>query len=325
MKSRIPIAVTFSAILAAGILSMVLNAQDIRGPMLGFVPDAGGTQVRPVLGIPGAAGLGARLPLASSLSRIKVSSGQEHAIALRDRDARIVVVDLLSNPPSVRPTELPVGAADLLFLSPTGSTAVAYGTESSVVYTIEGLQRDQKRMRLGVWDLSRIPGRPVAFSASDDGELVLVKAEVGAWILGRDFSWRVPAEDPIVAFVPGRRDVLVADNSTGDIFLIKDVGVSYERRPVFSATRDNGEFAAVAASADGKRVFAAAVSGTVTIVDLMTGSVDKISCQCRPVILEPMKGLSVFRLTEVSREPIMVLDASSANPRMGMIPSNALQ
>jgi WD40 repeat protein len=322
MRLRLSIAIIFCLILTGGIFSMILNAQGIRGPVLGYVPDAGGTAVRPVLGVPGAAGLGTSLPLTSSVSRIRISAGQDYAIAVRDSDAKVVVVDLLTGTTSVRPPELPI-KADVLFLSPLGSTAVAYVHGSNAVHTIGDLPRARGHVR--VWDLSRVPGRPVGFSASDDGELVLVKSDGGTWIMGVEFSWRVPAENPIVAFVPGSRDIIVADNSTGDVFLVKDVGGSYQRVPVFSATSDNKEFAAVMASVDGKRIFAAAVSGVVTIVDLTTGNLSSISCHCRPLILEALKGDSVFRLTEVSGEPIMVLDASLATPRMGMIPSNALQ
>ena len=83
-------------------------------------------------------------------------------------------------------------------------------------------------------------------------------------------------------------------------------------------------FSAVSTSEDGRRVFLTQVnSGNVAIVDTETQTSVMLDCQCRATGLYRLKGTSVFRLTETSREPTTVLDASAAEPRVVLIPPSA--
>ena len=94
--------------------------------------------------------------------------------------------------------------------------------------------------------------------------------------------------------------------------------------PLLSA--DDGEvFSGVSVADDGRRVFLAeARSGVITTLDIETGSSAQMSCQCRPTGLYRLAGKSVFRLTDRSNEPIAILDASSDDPRLGIIPPATL-
>jgi len=95
------------AILGVAVFSAPLRLraapQFIGGPILGFIPDAGGTAIRPVLGIPGASMLGKGLELNVDIRGATISPKQDYAIASRVADAQAVVIDVAADPPQVTP------------------------------------------------------------------------------------------------------------------------------------------------------------------------------------------------------------------------------
>ena len=73
-----------------------LEAQSpsIQAPILGFIPDAAGSGVRPIFGVPGASSVGDRLQFEIDIRDAVISPNQDYAIAVRNDDAQAVVIDL---------------------------------------------------------------------------------------------------------------------------------------------------------------------------------------------------------------------------------------
>src|SRR2546421_9030504 len=82
IHARLIIAVLCIAVFCAPI-RLKAAPQFIGGPVLGFIPDAGGTAIRPVLGIPGASILGERLELTVDIRGALISPKQDYAISYR--------------------------------------------------------------------------------------------------------------------------------------------------------------------------------------------------------------------------------------------------
>jgi len=324
--------VSIGLLLAAGIVPLCLHAQAVRGPVLGFVTGAKGTTVRPLLGVPGASSVGDALVLDERVRNLQVSPKQDYLLALRNEDQSVVLFDLAAGTLSARVLAFP-GVADVISISPSGSAAAIYDSDARQIHTIGGLPRKPGQVR--TFSASRILGHVASLSVTDDGALVLVRSEgsddeqtrVELSVIGESgLSWRVPTEDAAVAFVAGRRDLLIADNLTKSVYLVTDIGRSYARLPLFSPSDDGEIFSAAATSADASRVFVTTQSGAVAIMDVGTGQLAWLSCECRPTTLEPLKGTSLFRLTEGSdTEPIIALDASSSEPRFVLTPPNTAQ
>jgi hypothetical protein len=314
--------------LTAAILPTDLQAQAIRGPVLGFVADDARTAVRPLLGVPGASAVGDRLPLNVAVRRLQVSPKHDYLLAQRNEDKAVVLFDLAAATFAARPLAFP-GIVDLISISPTGSSAAIYDAAARRVHTLSGLPAKPGAVR--TFDVAKAAGRVEALSVTDDGALVLVRsksADGGSEfsVIGDSVSWRAPTDDGAVAFAPGGRDIVVADNLTKSVFLVTDLGGSYARRPLFTAADETDVFNAAAMSADGARVIVTTGSAVVAIMELGTGQMTWLSCQCSPTILEPLKGTSLFRLTEVSAtEPIFGLDASSPEPRVVLTLPNTAQ
>jgi hypothetical protein len=300
--------------------------QFIGGPILGFIPDAGGTAIRPVIGIPGASVLGERLALDADIRGAIISPKQDYAIASRAADAQTVVIDVAADPPVVTPVTGTHPGAELITVSPTGSAAAEYDRASETIQVIGGLPHSAAVV--AEFDTSFIPGRATGLTISDDGTIALLikvvdSDDVGLWAVGSPSGpWRIPVDRPSAsAFFPNRRDAVVTDHATHSAFLMMDIDKAATLIPLLSATDGVEAFSSVSVAEDGRRVFLAdARSGVITTVDLKTGTPIQLSCQCRPTGLHRLSGKSIFRLTERSGEPIMVLDASSNDPRIGIIP-----
>jgi hypothetical protein len=314
---------------AAGIAPLCLNAQAVRGPVLGFVSDAAGTAVRPLIGVAGASGVGDRLALNVGVRRVHISPTQDYVLALLNESKAVALIDLTASGLSPRPLAFP-GVADIISISPSGTAAAIYDGATRRIHTIGGLPAKPGQVR--TFDVSSLFERVTAVAVSDDGTLALVrteKANEGAQFLvvgDAGLSWKAPTDNAAIAFVPGRNDIVIADNLTKSVFLVTDLGRSYARLPVFTSADDAAVFSYAAAAADGSRVFATTESGAVAIAHVNTGEVTWLSCECRPTTLEPLKGPSLFRLTEASAtEPIIGLDASAPEPRLVLTLPNRAQ
>ena len=298
----------------------------VGGPSLGFTPDNAGAAIRPILGIPGASLLGQRLTLETNIHGVVVSPKQDYALAVRNDDEQLIVLDLrtgiVANVAGANP------GADVAGISPTGSTAAVYDHESRLVQVI-GRLPDASDV-LHQFDASQIPGLAASLAVSDDGTIALMKfveAESPTlWLMDSSgASWPVSSDRPsAAAFFPNSSDAIVTDDASQSAFLILDPLGAGTRIPLLSAEDGITAFAGIATSEDGRRVFFAdASSGNIAIVDLETRRPEILSCQCRVTGLHRLKGRSVFRLTDVSSEPIMVLDASGTEPQIVLIPPAA--
>jgi hypothetical protein len=314
-------------VLAVAALNVEAQSPVIQGPILGFISDSAGVRIWPVIGIPGAAMLADRLQFETEIRGAVISPKQDYAIAVRAEDTQGIVIDIAANPPVIVPVAGLSPGADVIAISPTGSAAAVYDQESKTVQVIGDLPHAPGL----VWqfDTSSIPGRGTALSVSDDATIVLAKfvdtASVGLWALNSSgASWRIPLDGPSTAtFFPSRLDAVIVDEATQTAFLVVDVGNTATQIPLISSPAGVDHFSGASTSEDGRRVFLAdAKSGNIAIVDVESGISSLVSCQCRPTGLHRLRGTSIFQLNDASREAVAVLDASSDEGRILLIPPN---
>jgi hypothetical protein len=317
-------------LLAASTGTGSLEAQShLMGPSLGFTPDNSGTAIRPIIGVPGASLLADRLQLETEIRRALISPKQDFAIAARTEDAQFVVIDLRADNPTVQPPAGSHAGADLMAISPAGRSAAAYAHDSKTIQVIGNLPAAPELVR--ELDATQIPGRASSIAISDDGSLALVRSveedRAVLWVINSaGASLPIAVDQPsAAAFFPNSANAIVADDASGSSYMFLDVANAATRIPLTSpATGGMRLFSSAAVSDDGRRVFLAEVnSGNVAIVDMETLQSTVLSCQCQATGLYRLKGSSVYRLNETSREPMMVLDASTAEPRIVLVPPKA--
>jgi hypothetical protein len=118
-------------------------------------------------------------------------------------------------------------------------------------------------------------------------------------------------------------EAVAADRQTKEVFLIRDLLGNADR--ILLASEAEGVTAPVALelSTDNQRVFVAnAEPGAVVTLDL-AGGVQHTPCNCIPTVLERM-GESVFRLTELSDKPLMLLDGTGPESRVLFVPAHRI-
>jgi hypothetical protein len=271
-------------------------ANDLAGPSLGLVFDAE-RGLLPIRGTAGAATFGDPLDAGGRL----LATGPDYAIAASEDGIHITG--------GAERVPIPVPAADLVALSPSGSAAAFYDRGESLIRVVTGLPREANPVREIF-----APG-VTALAVSDDGAAVAASLEEGVAVFEPE-STRIltaPARAAAIAFLPGTRDFLAGDK---EIYLVKadeTLLLAAEAAPI-----------ALAASRDGKRAFAVNEGASdLLAIDIAAGSLTTVACPCEPRSLAPLAGNAVFRLTDPSSGLVWMLDADRDEPAALFVPRPA--
>ena len=279
----------------------------LNGPTLGFAPD--GARVRPMNGLVGASALGDPLNLGRDLSRIAASPSGNYVIATAADDGQaLLIVNGVATPMN--------GVSDGamgISVSPLGSAA-AFWFSSGHFQIVSGLPSAPSVRDV---DASFLPGQPVAFAVSDDGQALAASWSSGAWLFDPSGAAPMQVADRIdaLAFFPSQHTILAA---TAQGVLSIDSGVSMVlyngsrrspgRRPL--SPLFTGAPTGIAASFDGQRVVAADRAGQVLNLNLADGTSSLVRCDCAPDGVFGLGG-AAFRLTSASAGDVKVFDAST--------------
>jgi len=307
------------------------SAQDpvpvITGPVLGFVQDSAGSAIQPILGIAGASILGPWIPLGADIRNAVLSPNHDYAVAVRGDNAEVVVIQLGSNAVTVNSLDQVRAGVDVIAISPMGTATGLYGNDSKIFQSVVRLS-DTPEV-IFEFDASGIPGSLRGMAVSDDGKLALLNFADGGsaellLITSNGLQWLVPANRPSAqSFLPGRHDAVIADDGTQEVFQLLNADQAAARVPLVSFGDGFDAISAVSTSADGQRVFVtSAHSENVTVLDLQTMVSGSVPCGCQSSGLQRMKGSEIFRLSDASAGPIALLDASSSQPRVILVPAN---
>jgi hypothetical protein len=310
------------AILIAPALVM---AATIQGPQLGFVFDSTNKEVRPILGIPGAAVLGEPLGLGAEgagLRSVLISPLQDYALAVVGEHNQVIAFAVGRTPVTSAVVQGADRGPDLMVLSPTGQAAALYYQNKDRIEIVGGLPAAPKVSR----ELYLSAGQsPSALGVSDDGHTVL--AAVG----GTVFQLTAGSEVPVLTelshvaalTIPVTGTAFVADSGRNQIYRIQGIGGGIET-DVIAGPHDgiNGPVA-IAVSRDNSRAFVAnGKAGTlVTILLTAQPTATHIACGFTPKGLERLAGTEVFRLTEISKLPMWVVEAGGSEPRFLFVPA----
>jgi hypothetical protein len=296
------------------------NAKSVQTPVLGFVFDSQAHQIRPLLGVPGAAVLGAPLDAGIEIAGAALSPRQDYALVLSGENPGVQLLEFQPEGLSRRTIASAV-TPERMYLSPSGSAAALYRASTGTVQVIAGLPDSPVLAReVGVTASGQTP---TAIALSDDGRVLIagIDDNQAVLVIGADGStasiplgYRVQA----LAFRPHTQDAAAA---AGDVvFLLPDVTRIPQPIRVAGAEEGISGPTAVAFSNDGQRLFAAnAGTGTVTASDLTAGNTAALACDCTLAGLGRLRGAAVFRLTEMP-DPLLLFDGTANQPRILFVP-----
>jgi hypothetical protein len=297
-------------------------ATALHGPVLGLVFDAAARNVRPVLGFPGAATLGAPLAVPFAFENAFPAHRGGFALVVDQADGAVVQITATG----VRKPAGVAAAPDKVVFSPSNVTAALYHADRGVVEVVRHLPAAPALT--ASLNLAALPGPLSALAVSDAGLVVAACRAAGdsdavfVFAPGRAmFSVLSVRRIAGIAFLGSSADALVGDAAANVIYRIHGAAAGAAITVVAGAAEGVSVPVALAASADGKRaVIANSGPAPVLVLNLETGEAKTAACSCRIAAAEPMAGNAVFRLTGPDQSPMWLLDADPPNPRVMFVP-----
>lgn len=310
---------------AAGVVA--LNAQtSLGGPSLGYVFDAKGQALRPVLGTPGAAVFGDPLPLGAPVASA--------AFSLRNNVA--VVNDggwnaLILSPAGVANTVLLPGglpASARVAVSETGTSAAFYDSAGNTLTVVTGIATPS--MTANALNIDLLPGAITAFAVADDGSLLASSSLSGGgealfW-LGQDgntYQLATLEKTASILLWSSGANALVADRTANQVWKIQSPGSNAAITLLASDTDGVSGPVGAALSPDGTQLWIAnAGNQNVLGISLATRASVSLQCGFNLTTLVPMTDGITFRLNHPGKAPIWLLDtAPAAGPRVVFVPA----
>jgi hypothetical protein len=321
-------------------------------PVLTYVFD-GANGLRPLVGIPGAASVGNALNLGFSISGAVVPGGPDYVLAtssdkawpqlVQVRGANITVQGLdsfipqrggtcdLATDDSPKQTHRQQCQAvdfgnttiDRMALSPSGSAAALFSESQRRVYAFTNLS--QVPTLLGTFEV-RISDTLTALAISDDGRNAAFGFSNGdtgsVAVASINSASRVVVSlhhPSAIAFFHGSDNGVAVDDVDNKIYVLSS-GQAVAMDHGISGPN------AIAITNDNQRILVAnSASGSVVVLN-DTGTVgDPLNCNCTLTGLYPTNSNSVFRLTDFSGGPIVLLDAGGPRPRILFVRNGSSQ
>ena len=302
------------------------SPNSLSGPILGLVFDTIRGGLRPIWGTPGASTLGDILDTGISMSRAWISPGQNYVLAQVEESGEVALLDLSRDLLALSSLGIAKSGPDQIAFSPTGASVVLHHRASRSVQLITGLP--SAPALVAEIDISGLPESLSALAVSDDGGAALLGVFEGE--SGSVYALTQQAEASLVSvvgqaaaisFLNHSRDALIADRRNHEIVLLRDVTGMAQRLTLAGESDGILGPVAVQVADDNRRILIAnSGSSSVSVLHLDTGSIKQVPCGTAPSGLYRMGSPSVFRLTDYSEEPLLLLDAGTEEPRSIFVP-----
>jgi hypothetical protein len=329
-------------------------------PVLGFTLDQSGA-LRPLIGITGAASVGAPLDLGFQVVSAAVPPGHDYILAttttgswpmlLQVRDNTITVrssdtFNPAANPPARSPrpasdcardnrrqfecfddsyasdTSSQSISVDRIALSPTGSVAAFFSASAGSIFAYGNLSQSPSLM--ATFD-TRGMSAVTAFGVSDDATTAIFAVSYGD--AGSVFIVNPRQAPRLIASIHHASAIQFMRNSS-DAVIADDVEnriYAFSNGQVFAIAGPEDGIASpngIAVSNDKQKVFVGnSASGSITTIGLNGTGTQTTACNCTLSSLQPMSADSVFQLTDFSGSSLLLFDANSAAPRMVFVPA----
>ena len=293
------------------------------GPMLGYVWDSEAGGLRAVTGIPGAAVMQQPLYTGQNISAAVLSSHQDYAL-LSNNQGRLLIAHL----PGGAPAEVALGLSPQqhVVLSPSGRAALVYDASAAKLLLLAGLPN-----RPVVSSISL--KAPILAGAISDAATPVVASGKGDGSVEIAGVRKDGSSQPLtsigrmggLAFLPGRDDLLVADQANSTLSIVDNVSTAPSTYQLAGPGDGLASPSAVASSMDGNIVWMVNASdGSLISINLARpGTHTVVACDCKSAELERLQGNAVFRLSNFSGGPLRILDGEGNSPQLLFIPAPA--
>jgi len=291
-------------------------------PTLGWVFDGQAQAIRPIVGTLGAAIVGPQIDAGFPVATASIASQQGFAIVVSAEDQRVRTVTLRHNESVVREVKAADTAPDRIVLSPSGTAALLYFSRAGRVQVITGLPLDAAVEH--EFSLSDREITPTGWAVSDDGDRSLFVTGAGMTssvrVLDANLGMYIASFEGssfVMSFFPDSHKALVV-NQSSEIFLLEEGTPSHLGRTAGQAAVNP---VAIQFSQKRTRAYIAYADGNIVEFDPAIGVARTASCNCRITDLHGLNDPSLFRITELSASPLLLVNMADSEPRIWFVPS----
>ena len=314
---RVPLKFSGWLLFLAALSVCLAAAKGLSGPTLGFVA-VSDRELRPILGIPGAAHLGAAIPLPESVTKLHIAPGSGYALAEQSDDRPPGVVRLRipssdADGPIVNPIGGALPEANAIAFSPTGKTAAIYVASASVIEVITGLP-DSPAVTAKL-STSSISHSIQKLAVSDNGELVLAADSSSVYSLR---TGSVPTIEftgkniSSMSFLSNSHDAVVCDRSRNIVTLLSWIGSNFE---VSTLSTNIPEPETLASYGDGRTILITTASQSrIWAIDRTSGLVKDYPLGHHANQLSLLSSKDIFLLSPPVSATYWVLSWKDAGP-----------
>jgi hypothetical protein len=292
------------------------------GPTLGYAWDKASGGLRPIVGLPGAAYLGAPV-FSSGTYSTGIACAQKKLALLTGGKGEIYVVNL----PAGNPVELTgqLSAKQQIVFSPGCVNALVYAADTSTVFLLQGVSTAPTVKTVQLASSRSVVGAAVA----DSGAILVASSQSGGGVsvdgVRADGS-SAPSIASLsgyggLAFLPNVDNALIVDAAKNILWLQSGLVNGTGLTQIAAAGDGLTQPSAVGSSADSRYAIVLNNQSSILRIDISKKSAPvSVACNCSPSELVPLSGNLVFRLNEVGVDTLWAFDGDAPSSRVVFIP-----
>ena len=272
----------------------------IKVPIVGYSVRQSPPELRPILGVPGAAVIGNQVKLPPRSTHLHVAPGQQYAILQRfGEDPAVLMIE-----GTVRGTTISIPgvmtAPEAVWFSPSGNSAALASRSTGELQILRGLPSVPEVVRN--IDVRALQDYPTAVGVSDSGSSILYAAAGAVYSLQADGSSRIvfsQAGDVEIAFLPASDVAAIGDSGSGLVSMY-----SGSRGGVSALAGGLMGLHHLAASRDGRLLFVDDQNAPcIWVINVSSGIVSESELPVIPDRLDALRNADMFLISSKPGEP----------------------
>ena len=292
----------------------------LQRPVIGYALQQSPLELRPLLGVPGAAVFGNPLALPSKIARLRLAPGQQYAIIERAENLPAALILNGTELGGIVPIPGAVRGLDFVSFSPSGRSAVLVSQSSGRLQVFTGLPETPHLLQ--EIDLGMLPDLPANAGISDNAGSVLLSSRGAVYLLLPDNSTSIVlsvTQPASIAFLPASTTSAIGDPGTGSLYIFQRPAPGIVARLLTSGLPSLGQ---IAASGDGQILYVTDTQGQrIWSVNVASGSLRQFDLQVKASTLDRLRNVDMFLVSSESRLPAWIFYRQGEDARAVFVPA----
>jgi hypothetical protein len=281
-------------LLAAAAAAFAQTAEVLSTPRLGFTVTGDGTEIRALLGVPGAGRVSDPLVLPEGVTRVYLAPGHDYALGYGEESGRWNILSLRDDSLfSLHPVDGLSGEAGAVVFAPGAEAVAVTDATNSTVHVLTVSNHSAQ----AAWSAAIEAASRLALNRSGDLLLAAGASGVTLYRRGSDGVQVAATQDVAgIAFQYAADTAVIADAAQRVLLVLEDLSAEPVSHTLVSAGIGAPE--AVAWSRDGRLVWCAdGDANSIARVNVASGAVDRIATDVAVTQFDVLPGTDHFLIS----------------------------